>query len=294
MNPTSVLVLIIGAVIIILQIKYLKRTYTVTVVTKAHMWIGLLLQVVVASGVCIAFFSYKQSNLNFKKSVDVSNTQFNETVLRDERNFDLSNRPLLEILGPSMDIVDTDKNAPRGEAPELLFAFPYLLINHGKLPAHVRNIDCLFLDSGEKRPIHAMPYQEDRHWKNFDVFPSIQPYLYLRRSYAFVNVNDLKDVMQLDDDFYKEIVGRDSVFWKQEKDGIVASFKTKMKQFFLILQIEYDKLRENNVSDSAYFYSVKFRVDNELKCQFEESIFGRTEKEGKWFRVKDGGVVEKI
>jgi len=238
--------------------------------------------IIAIAAIASPWFIYRQGSRQFKETIDHGDEQF-----------ELVNRPFIELISPQISVIG--KNLDRGDLPEIKFVVGLKFINHGKLPAYIKTVECV-IENLEEHNEHclAMPHLEDKTWGNFDVFPFIgAPFNYT--IWPSLNVGDLYRTMRLEDSFKKEIINKDSEFWQKEDDEIKRKFTARMKPFFLAFQIEYYKMGDDYNKAKAYFYSVKFKIYNNLSDRsFIESIAGNTEKEGKWFKIGAGGSITRI
>jgi len=190
------------------------------------------------------------------------------SILLSSRQFELANRPFLEIIDPSVSIQSTSLD--RGILPEVIFDVEFHLINHGSLPAHVKRTESFFQSLGEDAICQAMSDEEDKEeqWHNFDIFPYIEGVSYGKKTEPLINVKDVKNVMNLNKTFYENIKDKNYKFWNTNTEPTMKQrIKKQVNAFYLILQIEYYKMGDNYNDATPYFYSVKFKINKGLVRQ---------------------------
>jgi len=238
--------------------------------------------IIAIAAVASPWFIYRQSS-----------RQFEETIDHGDKQFELINRSFIELIMPDISMLNADLN--RNKYPEIKFKIVINFVNHGKLPAHVKSVDCLFVNTKDntKRCL-AMLYAKDRQWGNFDVFPYIG-YPFQEKIGPPINITNIRDVMGISNIFVQNIISKDSDFWKKDIGKIRNELLSKADPFFIIFQIEYYKMSSGHQKTEPYFYSVKFKFHNKLECEgFIESKTGDTERKGKWYKIGPVGQIKEI
>lgn len=222
--------------------------------------------------------------------------QFPTTIKNSDRQFELINRPFVEITAPVISIGGKALGRGGGIIPEIQFNIVIGFVNHGKLPAYIKQVDCIFESTDESEVCIAMPYpiDKERQWGNFDIFPYInEKDTRVMSINPFINILDMRRVMRLDENFANNIASSSSKFWLQNDQDIRKEIIQQMKMFFLIIQIEYYKLGDRGQKAKTYYYSLKLKVNEGIGgASFFKSISGETEKNGKWFKVFDDGSIK--
>ena len=225
-----------------------------------------------------------------------SSMQFRDTLENSNKQFELMNRPFIEIT--VLPIAMAGVALGRGALPEIAFTIESRFINHGKLPAFIKKVDCLFESIDEKEICIAMPYPGDmeRQIGNIDVFPYIcDQYVQRINISPLINTNDIKRIMKIEDSFAIHIADKKSEFWTKDYNEIKKETIKHIKPFFVILQIEYYKMGDNKTNAKPYYYSLKVKAIPEINSiSFYKSISGESETSGKWFKVYEDGSIKKI
>ena len=96
-----------------------------------------------------------------------ANKHFTKTVELGSKQFELINRPFIELAEPRLSIFD--KDLKRGNIPEMQIDITVKFINHGKVPAYIKNVECFIQNLNQNKCKPAMPFPKDKEkqWGNF-------------------------------------------------------------------------------------------------------------------------------
>lgn len=196
-------------------------------------------------------------------------------------NFELRNRPYIEIVNSNFRILSTGRYAwrnPLGPEPEFQLLWP--VINHGPVPATISSIRIQAhrsLDKLKTEGIQIGPNEADRRWANWDIFPMLGYERNLdgrfRATSAFLNLEDVKRLFNIDLD-KKQIVGE-----KEYREGIFNSDYLResnnslnnKSNFFILIQIKYYALGEIG-RKKPYYYWVILEHHNREFIQLESGV----------------------
>jgi len=137
-----------------------------------------------------------------------------------------------------------------------------------------------------------MPYPWDTPQKSTDIFPYKEVLFNDFFGKIYLNINDVAKIMTLGSDFLVQNSDKVSPFWKGNKADIARVVQGELRDFFLIIQIEY-KTAGDIANEKIYYHSSKFKIQPHLAdrlSSIEESINGDTPEQGKWFNVGEHGV----
>ncbi len=215
----------------------------------------------------------------------VSNYNFKKTLEDNNEKFEIVNRPIVQIANPSIKIIGKYLRED-GILPEVKFRVDAELIVHDRIPAYIKNVDYVIASLDQKQYRTFMPFPEDKRklWENFDLFPIVVmsiPYS------PCVNVDDIKDIMQIDESFYNSIKAKGLEFWNNNDETVKSKLQGQVKPFYLIVQVEYYKIGDFDKKLNPYFYVVKFKFEDALK----KAIFSKSTS-GKCFEIKKSGEVK--
>jgi len=230
-----------------------------------------------------------------------TNKHFDITLKETQKQFELANRPFIELVNPRFlcgkNSVDKNIYLNKGKYPEVAFKVYIALINHGHLPAYVKNIECIIENLDD--PLEyclAGPYPGDKEnqWGNFDVFPYKEGREYGNTKTPFLNTNDIARIMGVKQNFKEVLLDKENEFWKNDETKICEDIEKELGEFYIYFQIRYYKMGVNYQKAQPYFYSVKFKRLSNGENVFIKSITGNDEKEGKWFKIDEVGHIERI
>ena len=223
-------------------------------------------------------FVYFQTDQNFRRTIENS-----------DRQFQLVNRPYIQIIPKSLTIVGSADRG--GVLPEIEFNLAVNMINHGHLPASVRNVEVVIQSvNNPKEVCPFMPWGETE--KMTDLFPYKETLLNDFFGNIFLNLNDVARIMKVDIDFVEQHKDKESSFWKGLQADIARSIQEQLDDFFLIVQIEY-KTAGDIGNERLYYHSSKFSIrpnSSSRLSDIEESINGNSPEQGKWFLITQGDV----
>lgn len=215
------------------------------------------------------------------------NKKFEATINNSDRQFELVNRPYIELMLPKMVIIGNELE--RGEVPEIQFEVLVYALNQGRVPASVRKVECFIEDiEGELR----VPLGWSKARENFDVFPYMGSNSYKLSRGPYLGVGDVKKIMKIDDELYGLSKDKNSDFWKSNSfEQIKKKFQDQIKPFYLVFQIEYFKIGDHRKRSQPYYYLVRFKADGLNGFEFYESMSENSKTGDGWVGItKEGNV----
>lgn len=204
-------------------------------------------------------------------------------TLEQKQNFELRNRPYIQIADSSLKIFPTNSYRLNGPKPEPKFLFKLSLANHGPVPASIQEVlikghnEVGKVISGESIFIGPNAEDKEKQWKNFDIFPKFSEEManvWSDDNSFYFNVGDVQKLfgMILDE---KEII-KNAQITPESPNLYVSPYLFKqagkiVSDFFIIIQLEYNALGERN-KKSPYYYWVIYKFhSNDNSFTFVES-----------------------
>jgi len=203
-------------------------------------------------------------------------------VLGEKENFELRNRPYIQIVDSSLKIFPTKIYRLNGPKPEPAFLLELLLANHGPVPASVRKIlikghaEIDKVTSEEGVSIGPNAVDKEKQWKNFDIFPKFSEQIaniWPDWRFFYFNVGDVRKLfgMELDEsEITKSAQPSPSGLGLYNSPYLLEHAKKIASDFFVIIQLEYNALGERN-KKAPYYYWVIYKIINGSDPKFVES-----------------------
>ena len=188
-------------------------------------------------------------------------------ALWQKDNFDLRNRPYLQITDHDFRLSAMHDFRMNGGNPEPKFFFEFQVLNHGAVPATITTITMQvhpdIAKLGSKEAIYVGPYSQDKiqQWKNIDVFPYLDSEFTNQTRISrqfFLGVPDLQKLKVNPElvQSYTDYVTQNTI----QNDGIYKintiqhGLGHDFCEHYILIQFEYFALGEQSKRKEPYWY----------------------------------------
>ena len=186
--------------------------------------------------------------------------------LWQKQNFELRNRPYIQILDEKFDLRMTGSYRWVNESnPEPTFLLSWSLINHGPVPARIESIR--IQGHSEKKKIGTLeaisigPYENDRlsQWTSPDIFPASSnevSSVHSREVEFFLGADDAENLFGISLNKKKIFENEQFKIGKFDSPYLKSMTGRKFKTFYMLVQLEYHALGETGKEKNPYWYWV--------------------------------------
>lgn len=204
-------------------------------------------------------------------------------LLKQGSDLEPGDRPLVEIEMAKINIIK--KEVAQSQLPELRFAFDGKLLNYGRSPAYVKNVEFILKDIelDEFAPAVLRPRDRQKQLMSFDLSNGVGKTLTWE---PVIDIVSIETIMRAYVD-NKDVRSKKSAFWRKKDKEITEEFKKHIQPFSVIAQVEYYAVDDKKL-EKPYYYSLQCKVDRKLNCFYYKCA------KAKWLKVSDDGVVRRI